>query len=219
MISPRSAEAFAARSAPRIFCIGRNYAKHIAELGNALPGKECVVFMKPASSLVAPNEAIPLPTGIGEIHHEAELVVEIGHGGRDIDAAHARQHIGALGLGLDLTLRDVQTDLKNTGEPWEKAKAFDFSAPLGPLVALTDDMDLAHMTFEFSVDGVVRQRGDTQHMLTGVADIIQTLSNHWHLLPGDLIYTGTPEGVGPIEPGMRLALSAPQLPSAEWITA
>jgi len=219
MTQPRTAEAFAARSAPRIFCIGRNYAKHIAELGNTLPGKECVVFMKPASCLVAPNEAITLPTDIGEIHHEAELVVEISHGGRDIAASRAREHIGAIGLGLDLTLREVQTELKNTGEPWEKAKAFDFSAPLGPLVALTDEMDLAQMHFEFSVDGVVRQRGDTQHMLTGVADIIQVLSRHWRLLPGDLIYTGTPEGVGPIEPGMRLTLSGPQLPSAEWLTA
>ncbi len=219
MTSSRPAEAFAARSAPRIFCIGRNYAKHIAELGNTLPGKECVVFMKPASSLVAPDEAITLPSGIGEIHHEAELVVEIGHGGRHIDAASARDHIGAIGLGLDLTLREIQTELKNTGEPWEKAKAFDFSAPLGPLVPLADDMDLEHMQFEFTVDGEVRQRGDTQHMLTGVADIIQVLSRHWRLLPGDLIYTGTPEGVGPIGPGMRLALSGPQLPSAEWITA
>lgn len=219
MTSSRPAEAFAVRSAPRIFCIGRNYAKHIAELGNSLPGKECVVFMKPASSLVTPDEAITLPTGIGEIHHEAELVVEIGHGGRDIDAANAREHIGAIGLGLDLTLREVQTELKNTGEPWEKAKAFDFSAPLGPLVPLANDMNLEHMQFEFSVDGQIRQRGDTQHMLTSVANIVQVLSRHWRLLPGDLIYTGTPEGVGPIGPGMRLALSGPQLPSAEWITA
>ncbi|GAB3681460.1 fumarylacetoacetate hydrolase family protein [Salinisphaera aquimarina] len=218
-MSQRSADAFTARSTPRIFCIGRNYAKHIAELNNTLSGKESVVFMKPASALVKPDEAITLPTNVGEIHHEAELVVEIGHGGRDIAADTAREHISGIGLGLDLTLRDVQTELKNTGEPWEKAKSFDYSAPLGPLVALTDAMDLADMHFELSVDGTTRQKAHTADMLVGVADIIAMLSRHWRLLPGDLIYTGTPEGVGPISAGMQLELSCPQLPGARWTTA
>ncbi|MES1926488.1 fumarylacetoacetate hydrolase family protein [Salinisphaera sp. T31B1] len=217
--TPRPADAFAARSTPRIFCIGRNYAKHIAELNNSLPGQECVVFMKPASALVAPGEAITLPADAGEIHHEAELVVEIGHGGTSIAASAAREHISGIGLGLDLTLRDVQTGLKNTGEPWEKAKAFDHSAPLGPLVPLADDMDLTAMHFELTVDGETRQIGDTGQMLKSVADIIAELSAHWRLLPGDLIYTGTPEGVGPVTPGMQMVLSGPQLPEARWVTA
>lgn len=219
MSRPRPAEAFSVRSTPRIFCIGRNYAKHIAELDSTLPGQECVIFMKPASALVAPEEAIILPADVGEIHHEAELVVEIGPGGRDIAAEAARGHIAAVGLGLDLTLRDVQTGLKNTGEPWEKAKAFDHSAPLGPMTALDDDIDLADLHFELSVDGEVRQHGHTAHMLVGVAELIAVLSRHWHLLPGDLVFTGTPEGVGPVQAGMQLALSSPRLAGAEWTIA
>ncbi|MBS63222.1 fumarylacetoacetate hydrolase family protein [Salinisphaera sp.] len=215
----RPADAFAARNTPRIFCIGRNYAKHIEELGNTLSGKQSIVFMKPASALVAPGEAITLPDDVGDIHYETELVVEIGSGGRDIAPEAAREHIAGLGLGLDLTLRDVQTDLKSTGEPWEKAKAFDHSAPLGPLVALTDDIDLTDLHFELSIDGETRQRGHTAHMLVGVADLIAMLSAHWQLLPGDLIFTGTPEGVGALTPGMQLSLHAPQLADAQWTVA
>ncbi|ERJ19770.1 Fumarylacetoacetate hydrolase family protein [Salinisphaera shabanensis E1L3A] len=215
----RPADAFAARHTPRIFCIGRNYAKHIEELGNTLSGRESVVFMKPVSCLVAPGEAITLPDDVGAIHYETELVVEIGTGGRDIAPEAAREHISGIGLGLDLTLRDVQTDLKNTGEPWEKAKAFDHSAPLGPLVSLSDDIDLADLHFELAIDGQTRQHGHTAHMLAGVADLIAMLSAHWQLLPGDLIFTGTPEGVGPLQPGMRLSLSADRLAGAEWTVA
>lgn len=219
MSQPRPADAFSARNTPRIFCIGRNYAKHIAELGNTPSGRESVVFMKPASSLVAPGEAITLPDDVGAVHYEAELVVEIGNGGRDIVTARAREHIAGLGLGLDLTLRDVQTELKNTGEPWEKAKAFDHSAPLGPMTALSNSIDLADLHFELAIDGEIRQHGRTADMLVGVADLIAMLSAHWQLLPGDLIYTGTPEGVGPLHPGMHLALSSPQLEAAEWTIA
>lgn len=219
MTASRQADAFAHRGTPRIFCIGRNYAKHIEELNNTLPGAECVIFMKPASSLVAPNEAIRLPVGVGEIHHEAELVVEIGLGGRDIRPEAAREHIRAIGLGLDLTLRDVQTELKNSGEPWERAKAFDASAPLGPMVSLTETMDLSDLHFELAVDGELRQSGHTAHMLVGVADLIAVVSRTWALLPGDLIYTGTPEGVGPVHPGQHLKLSGPGLASAEWTLA
>lgn len=214
--APRPADAFTARNTPRIFCIGRNYAKHIAELGNALSGKESVVFMKPASALVAPGEAITLPAGAGAVHYEAELVVEIGSGGRDVAAERARDHIAAVGLGLDLTLREVQTELKNTGEPWEKAKAFDHSAPLGPLIELTDAIDLTDLHFQLVIDGAVRQQGHTAQMLVGVADLVAMLSAHWQLLPGDLIYTGTPEGVGPLHPGMHLALSSEQLETTQW---
>lgn len=215
----RPADAFAARITPRIFCIGRNYAKHIAELNHGAQAKECVVFMKPASALVAPNEAITLPVSVGDIHYEAELVAEIATGGRNIDESVAREHIGALGLGLDLTLRDLQTDLKSTGEPWEKAKAFDHSAPLGPMLPLDDSIELADLHFELAVDGATRQHGHTAHMLVGVAGLVAMLSRHWQLLPGDLVFTGTPEGVGPVRPGMQLALSSAQLPGAQWTVA
>lgn len=219
MSQPRPADAFAARNTPRIFCIGRNYAKHIAELGNTLSGQESIVFMKPTSALVAPGEAITLPDDVGAIHYETELVVEIGSGGRDIAAERAREHIAGLGLGLDLTLRDVQTDLKNTGDPWEKAKAFDHSAPLGPMTALSNAIDLADLHFDLAIDGETRQHGHTAHMLVGIADLIAMLSAHWQLLPGDLIYTGTPEGVGPLYPGMHLTLSSPALEGADWTIA
>ncbi|MDA3921873.1 MAG: fumarylacetoacetate hydrolase family protein [Salinisphaera sp.] len=219
MSQSRPADAFRHRSTPRIFCIGRNYAKHIEELNSSLPGAECVIFMKPASSLVAPEEAITLPTNLGEIHHEAELVIEMGHGGRDIRAEVTREHISAVGLGLDLTLRGVQTELKNSGEPWERAKAFDHSAPLAPLVALTPDIDLSDLHFQLTVDGQVRQAGHTSHMLVDVESLIAVVSQTWHLLPGDLIFTGTPEGVGPIEPGQHLALSGAGLAAAEWTIA
>lgn len=219
MSSARPADLFSYRDTPRIFCIGRNYAKHIEELNSALPGAECVIFMKPASCLVAPSETITLPKNAGEIHHEAELVVEIGIGGRDILANNARDHIRALGLGLDLTARTVQKELKDSGEPWERAKAFDQSAPLAPLTALTDHMDLADLHFELSVDGERRQIGYTAHLLVGIAELVAVVSRTWALLPGDLIFTGTPEGVGPLAPGQRLALSGAGLPGAEWTTA
>lgn len=219
MTTSRQAEAFSHRGVPRIFCIGRNYAKHIEELNNTLPGAECVIFMKPASALVAPKEAIRLPSGLGEIHHEVELVVEIGLGGRSIRPEAAREYIRGVGLGLDLTLRDVQTELKNTGEPWERAKAFDSSAPLGPLTQLTPEMDLADLQFELTVDGETRQSGHTSHMLVGVAELISTVSRTWYLQPGDLIFTGTPEGVGPVAAGQHLQVSGQGLPAAEWITA
>lgn len=219
MSQPRPADAFSYRGTPRIFCIGRNYAKHIAELNNSLPGAACVIFMKPVSSLVAPDEVITLPQGVGEVHFEAELVVEIGSGGRGIRPEAAREHIRAVGLGLDLTQRDVQTELKHSGEPWERAKAFDHSAPLAPLVPLTDAMDLSDLHFQLSIDDTVRQTGHTAQMMVGVEDLIAILSQTWHLLPGDLIYTGTPEGVGALAPGQHLALSGPGLASAEWIVA
>jgi 2-keto-4-pentenoate hydratase/2-oxohepta-3-ene-1,7-dioic acid hydratase in catechol pathway len=218
MTESRPAKAFAVRDTPRVFCIGRNYAKHIEEL-NSARGTESLVFIKPVSTLVAPGEPITLPAGRGEIHHEAELVVEIGQGGSNISPESAREHIAGLGLGLDLTLRDLQSQLKNTGAPWERAKAFDHSAPLGPLAPLTEDLDLADLHFELNVDGRLRQRGHTADMLVSVADLIAMLSENWRLVPGDLIFTGTPEGVGAIEPGMRLSLSGPRLPDAEWTTA
>ena len=210
------AAAFAHRDTPRIFCIGRNYAKHIAELDSTLPGAECVIFMKPLASLVAPDEALMLPTDRGEIHHEAEVVIEIGRSGRDIHSDSARDHIAALGLGLDLTARDVQTELKSAGEPWERAKAFEQSAPLGPMTPLTDDINLDDLRFELAVDGQTRQAGHTANMMVGIAGLVAVVSRTWTLRPGDLIFTGTPEGVGPIAPGQQLRLSGPQFETASW---
>lgn len=199
---------------PRLFCIGRNYAAHIRELGNA-PDSACTVFMKPASALLAPGAPIRLPVGRGPVHHEAELVVRIGTGGRNIPADAALGHIDAFGLGLDLTLRAVQDDLKARGLPWELAKAFDGSAPLGPLVPRRDE-DFRAFRFQLRVNGSLRQQGDTAQMLYGVADIVRILSSHWTLQPGDLIYTGTPAGVAPLAAGDTVELESGPTGRVTW---
>lgn len=217
MKSSYSAKAFRSRSVPRIFCIGRNYAAHIAELHKDRDVQKCLVFTKPLSSLVAPGEKLQLPDGRGVVHHETEVVVEIGEGGTDIPADSARQHIRGVGLGLDLTLRSLQSELKNNGSPWERAKAFDYSAPLGPLVPVDDEIDFDDLHFELTIDGSPRQKGHTANMLVGVEQLIAMLSSTWELLPGDLVFTGTPEGIGPVQAGMSLRLSSPQLPGAEWV--
>lgn len=201
-------------SAPRIFCIGRNYAAHVRELGHAEDG-ECVVFMKPATSLVAADAPLTLPRKRGAVHFEAEMTVRIGTAGRDIDEASAHRHIDAVGLGIDLTLRDLQTTLRERGAPWEACKAFDGSAPLGPWQPRPDG-DLQALRFSCSVNGELRQEGDTGHMLFPVARILRILSETWTLLPGDIIYTGTPAGVGPLVAGDVITLQGDGLGRAEW---
>lgn len=201
----------------RIFCIGRNYVEHIRELGHPEDG-DCVVFMKPASCLVPVGTQILLPTGRGAVHHEAELVVRIGQPGHHVPSESASALIDALGLGLDLTLRDEQTRLRQDGKPWELAKAFDHAAPLGPLTPWDGSIALNAIAFTCHVNGELRQRGETAHMLFSVERIISILSRTWALQPGDLIYTGTPAGVGPLVPGDRVRLGCDVLESAEWMT-
>jgi 2-keto-4-pentenoate hydratase/2-oxohepta-3-ene-1,7-dioic acid hydratase in catechol pathway len=201
----------------RIFCIGKNYAEHVAELahlGHAADG-DCVVFMKPASCIVPEGEPIVLPRDQGEVHHEAELVVMLTGGGRDIPEDEATSCIAGLTLGLDLTLRELQTTLKNKGKPWELAKAFDDAAPLGDFKPYLDQ-DLQALEFTCHVNGVLRQHGRTAEMLYPVARQIHILSRTWALQPGDLIYTGTPKGVGPLRPGDRVELAAPQIGRFAW---
>jgi 2-keto-4-pentenoate hydratase/2-oxohepta-3-ene-1,7-dioic acid hydratase in catechol pathway len=192
-------------SVNRIFCIGKNYAKHVAELAHLghPPDGECVVFLKPPSCVVPEGEPIVLPRDRGAIHHEAELVVRLSGGGRDIPVERALEHVEGLSLGLDLTARDLQTQLKNKGAPWELAKSFDGAAPLGAFrVYLGEDLQALEFTFE--VNGAVRQHGYTRDMLYPVARQIHILSQTWSLQKGDVIYTGTPEGVGPLVRGDRV---------------
>lgn len=201
----------------RLFCIGKNYAAHVAELahlGHASDG-ECVVFMKPASAIVPVGEPIVLPRGRGSVHHEAELVVLLTGGGRDIPEDEALSCVAGLTLGLDLTLRELQTTLKQKGQPWELAKAFDGSAPLGDFKPYLEQ-DLQALSFTLHVNGVLRQRGDTAQMLYRVSRQIHILSQTWALQPGDAIYTGTPEGVGPLQPGDELLLEGPGLGRYRW---
>lgn len=184
----------------RIFCIGRNYAEHAAELGNALPD-DPVLFMKPASAVVEAGESIRLPHDRGSVHHEAELVLLIGR-----DGATSAKDIAGITLGLDLTLRDEQAKLKAKGLPWELAKAFDHSAPLGGFVAAPEDF--TKLSFDCRVNGELRQHGETRNMLFPVPRIIEFLARHFALRAGDLVYTGTPEGVGPLAPGDVIEMSS-----------
>lgn len=201
----------------RLFCIGKNYAKHVAELahlGHASDG-DLVVFMKPASCVVPEGEVVELPRDRGEIHHEAELAVLLTGGGRDIPEDEAMEHVAGLSLGLDLTARDLQTRLKNKGLPWELSKSFDGAAPLGDFKPYLEQ-DLQALEFSCHVNGDLRQHGHTKDMLFSVARQIHLLSQTWALLPGDVIFTGTPEGVGPVRAGDRVSLSSPRIGRFDW---
>jgi 2-keto-4-pentenoate hydratase/2-oxohepta-3-ene-1,7-dioic acid hydratase in catechol pathway len=204
-------------SVNRIFCIGKNYAEHVAELahlGHAADG-DCVVFIKPVSAIVVEGEAIELPKGRGSVHHEAELVVQLTGGGRDIPFDEALDCVAGITLGLDLTLRDLQTELKNKGKPWELAKAFDGAAPLGDIKPYLSQ-DLQALEFTCHVNGELRQHGRTRDMLYPVSRQIQILSQTWSLEPGDIIYTGTPRGVGPLTPGDEITLACEHIGRFTW---
>jgi acylpyruvate hydrolase len=198
----------------RIFCIGKNYAAHISELGHVDDG-QCLVFMKPASCVVPAGSPIELPRDRGSVHHEAELVVLLSGGDRDIAEGDALGNVAALTLGLDLTLRDLQNELKKKGAPWELAKAFDQAAPLGAWTPYTGQ-DLQKLEFTCSVNGTQRQHGHAKDMLFSVPRLIRILSRSWALAPGDIVFTGTPAGVGPLNPGDRVTLAAPGLGRFEW---
>lgn len=201
--------------AGRLFCVGMNYAAHIREMKNELP-RTPVIFMKPPTCLVAAGGTVPRPTHGRELHYETEVVVLIGHEGRPATEADARSAIAGLSLGLDLTLRDVQSELRRQGLPWEFSKAFDGSAPVGKFSPLTDHIDLRDLAFTGTVNGQVRQRGHTGNMIFAITDLIRELGRVWRLLPGDLIYTGTPEGVGALNDGDRITASAPWAGSFSW---
>jgi len=201
----------------RIFCIGKNYADHVAELahlGHAADG-DCVVFMKPASAAVHEGEPIPLPRNRGSVHYEAELVVMLTGGGRNIPLKHALSSVAGLTLGLDLTLRELQTELKNKGKPWEIAKSYDGSAALGDFKPYLEQ-DLQKLEFSLHVNGELRQQGRTREMLYPVARQIHILSQSWALQPGDVIFTGTPKGVGPLAHGDKLVLASEGIGEFRW---
>lgn len=188
----------------RIYCVGRNYEAHAKEMGGG--GREApFFFMKPADAvLVAPpgtTTALPYPTLTHDLHHEIELVVAIGVGGSHIKAADAAQHIFGYAVGLDMTRRDLQAELKKQGRPWCIAKGFDHSAPIGAITPAAQVPGIAQAAISLQVNGAVRQSGITDQMIWNVAETIEQLSHAWTLQPGDLIYTGTPEGVGAVVRG------------------
>jgi 5-carboxymethyl-2-hydroxymuconate isomerase len=187
----------------KILCIGRNYAEHARELGNEVPTAP-VIFMKPATSLLADGAVFTIPAYSNNCHHEAELAVLIGSGGRDIPEATALEHVAGYGVAIDFTLRDVQDELKKKGLPWEIAKGFDGACPLSAFAPATIVADPGHLEVMLEINGEVRQQGSTGLMIQSVAAIISHMSAIFTLEPGDVILTGTPAGVGPVQPGDRL---------------
>lgn len=188
----------------RVYCVGRNYAEHAKEMG--FTGREApFFFMKPADAVV-PVEAdttgsLLYPTLTNNLHHEVELVVAIGKGGSHIHAADAVHHIYGYAVGLDMTRRDLQNDMKKQGRPWCIGKAFENSAPIGPITPIDQAVSIEQATIWLQVNGVDRQRSDIGQLIWSIAEIIEHLSAAWVLQPGDLIYTGTPEGVGAVARG------------------
>ena len=199
----------------RVFCIGMNYADHVKELGNALP-ESPVIFMKPATCLVPAGEKVTFPTHGEDLHYEAELVVLIGREGRPNSEKEARDYMGGLSLGLDLTLRDVQTRLRKKGHPWEVAKAFDGSAPVGRFIPFHESIDLARLTFRCLVNNELRQEGNTADMIFPVERLIYEISKIWSLKEGDLIYTGTPSGVGSLKEGDVINVEGEMFGTFSW---
>jgi fumarylpyruvate hydrolase len=189
----------------RIFCVGRNYAAHAREMGSDPMREEPFFFTKPADAIVAAANAdnhveIPYPPMTEQFHHELELVLALGAGGKNIAAKNAMASVFGFAVGLDLTRRDLQNAAKAKGQPWDMAKAFDHSAPLSPIYPY-DGVDLPNWPMELRVNGMVKQSGHTHDMIWPPADIIAKLSAYVELMPGDLIFTGTPEGVGPLSRG------------------
>lgn len=189
----------------KVVCIGRNYLDHIRELGNAVP-EAPLLFIKPATAVVGLDAPLRLPAGLGECHHELELAVLIGARLSGSDVAQARAAVAGYGLALDLTLRDVQAKLKAAGQPWERAKAFDGACPLSPFVPPTALADPEATEIELRINGERRQHGSTAQMMHPVFALIAHMSGVFTLLPGDVVLTGTPAGVGPLASGDALEL-------------
>ena len=187
----------------RIWCVGRNYAEHAKEMG--FDHREPPFFFaKPADAVVTGGGLVPYPPRTANLHHEIELVVAVGRGGRDIPAEAAAAHVFGLAVGLDLTRRDLQATFKEKGQPWEMAKAFDHSAPIGVLHRVVDGLLPERACIWLRVNGAERQRSDIAKMIWSVPEILMHLSAFVELAPGDLIFTGTPEGVGRIQRGDAL---------------
>ena len=206
----------------RIFCIGENYTEHIRELGgfdSTLQSKndsQPVVFMKPVTSIVSLGESIHAPTHGDVLHHEVEVVVLLNGGGKNILIEDSLSCIAGVTLGLDITLRDVQVEVKKKGHPWELSKSFDQSSPLGLMRSYDDSFDLFDIPFACFVNEEKRQEGNTKDMIFSIPQVISFLSTVWKLMPGDLIYTGTPSGIGIIKSRDEIILNSPILGRFAW---
>lgn len=186
----------------KIICIGRNYAEHIAELGNERPDNP-VIFMKPDTAILRQNEPFYHPDFSEDIHYECELLVKIKKEGKSINPQFAHKYYDEIGLGIDFTARDLQAVAKEKGLPWERAKAFNGSAPISDFIS-KKGFDLSATTFELKLNDQTVQQGDTAYMLWPVDELIAYVSQFFTLKTGDIIFTGTPKGVGRINIGDRL---------------
>jgi fumarylpyruvate hydrolase len=188
----------------RIYCVGRNYVEHAKEMGGT--GREApFFFMKPADAVMpVPHGTLgemPYPPMTKDLHHEVELVVAIGKRGKNIPAAEALQYVWGYAIGFDMTRRDLQGEAKKLGRPWSTGKAFDHSAPIAPIHPVAETGLLAHGKIQLNVNGSCRQKSDIGKTIWNVAEVIEHLSNYYTLRAGDLIFTGTPEGVAAVSPG------------------
>jgi fumarylpyruvate hydrolase len=187
----------------RIYCVGRNYAEHVREMGGDTDREPPVFFTKPADAVMANDAVIPYPPRTSNLHHEIELVVAIGRGGRDIQKDRALEHVFGYAAGNDLTRRDLQHAAKQKGLPWDTSKAFDCSAPLAAIRPASRG-HLSKGRIWLAVNGQLRQESDVAEMIWTVPEVIAELSTLFELKPGDLIFTGTPAGVGVLKPGDRI---------------
>ncbi len=189
----------------KIICVGRNYAEHATELKNEVP-KEPVLFMKPETALVLKRQPFFLPDFSNDVHYEAELVVKINKLGKNIQARFAHKYYDQISVGIDFTARDVQAELKAKGLPWEKAKAFDGSAVVGTFVSVGDFENINRLNFSLKQNGETKQLGNTADMIFSVDHLIEYISSFFTLKIGDLIFTGTPSGVGKVNINDHLSL-------------
>ena len=185
----------------RIYCVGRNYAEHAREMGHDPDRELPFFFQKNPDNLVLDNKDFPYPTMTSNLHHEIELVVAMGQGGRDISAANALAHVYGYALGIDLTRRDLQNEAKKTGRPWEIGKAFEHSAPMTDITPATKSGHLSKGAIWLKVNGEMRQQSDLTQLIWNIPEIIAHLSAIFELRAGDLIMTGTPAGVAAVKPG------------------
>ena len=188
----------------RVYCVGRNYAKHAREMGMDPDREPPFFFSKPADAVVANGTPVPYPPRTSNLHHELELVVAIGTGGSDIPLDSALAHVYGYAVGLDLTRRDLQFAARDQGRPWDVAKGFDHSAPVSAIRPAAEMGHLDQGAIWLEVNGETRQRANLSEMIWSVPEIVAELSTYYELRPGDLIFTGTPEGVGPLQRGDSL---------------
>jgi fumarylpyruvate hydrolase len=188
----------------RVYCVGRNYAKHAREMGMDPEREPPFFFAKPADAIVPNGTPVPYPPRTANLHHEIELVVAIGTGGRDIPVANALAHVFGYAVGNDLTRRDLQFEAREQQRPWDVAKGFDCSAPVSAIRPVSEVGHPERGAIWIEVNGESRQRADLSEMIWSVPEIIAELSTYFELRPGDLIFTGTPEGVGPVQRGDSL---------------